>query len=300
VENITRAFAPGHVTGFFAIDTQSSDIQKQGSLGAGFSLDLGTITTVEDSKNNNIKLNPESGSDPVVSRRVLELMRQEFGQSSPLRITHDIQIPQGSGFGTSGAGAYSLALALEHHWNTDGTPESAAALAHQAEVENRTGLGTVAGQWQGGFEIRIKPGAPLATRVIGFDSQKDLLALFVVFGPLPTKAKLADPILRKKINQKGLQLVSELQDSPSLANFLSMSRSFAEAVGLISPAIRSVFDIFDQNTIVSSQLMFGDGLFALLDPEEAKYWQKRLKKSLPQGQVFTCKISHKGGYILEY
>jgi pantoate kinase len=300
VKKTTQAFAPGHVTGFFAIDTQSPDILKKGSLGAGFSLEQGTITRVTSANKDEIVLNPESGTEPLVSLRVLELLRKKYGIAEALSIQHDIKLPQGSGFGTSGAGAYSLALALEQHWGVHHSPLEAAAIAHQSEVENRTGLGTVAGQWQGGFKIRIKAGAPLSTRVVGFDTQKDITALFVVFGPLSTKDKLSDSGLREKINQKGQSLVQELQNSPGLENFMRMSRSFSEDVGLITPALRAVFDRLDKNRIISSQLMFGDGLFTLLDPDQGLYWQKELSRIYPVAQVFTCPISAKGGYILEH
>jgi pantoate kinase len=300
VKKNTRAFAPGHVTGFFAIDTDSPEILQKGSMGAGFSLDLGTVTTLFSHPTNEIILNPSSDEPAQVSQMVLDLMRSRHKSQENLKVFHDIKLPQGSGFGTSGAGAYSLALALEERWSKKPSPEAAAAVAHQAEVINQTGLGTVAGQWQGGFEIRIKPGAPLSSRVIGFDSDLELQALFTVFGPLPTKHKLSDPELRKKINQKGLSYVQELSLSPSLDNFLRMSREFSEYVNLITPAIRSVFDILDQNKIISSQLMFGEGLFALLDPEQCAYWENSLSQSFPQARVFSTSISHKGGSVIEH
>jgi len=73
-------------------------------------------------------------------------------------IKHSINVPIGAGFGTSGAAALSLALALNEVFDLGMSKIEAAQLAHIAEVECKTGLGTVAAETFGGLEIRVKPG----------------------------------------------------------------------------------------------------------------------------------------------
>ena len=50
------AFSPGHITGFFLIKDKNEDISKKGSLGAGFCLSKGAVTTVNIEKSGKQKI----------------------------------------------------------------------------------------------------------------------------------------------------------------------------------------------------------------------------------------------------
>ena len=80
-------------------------------------------------------------SEAPVTRYVVEKLAKE-----PVRVKTELEMPFGSGFGASGAGALGCAYALNAHFDLGLTANQAAAVAHVAEVTNRTGLGDVIAQ----------------------------------------------------------------------------------------------------------------------------------------------------------
>ncbi|MEM3755191.1 MAG: GHMP kinase, partial [Candidatus Bathyarchaeia archaeon] len=61
-----------------------------------------------------------------------------------ITIKHDIGVPIGAGFGTSGAGALTTCLALSKAFGLNLSINDLGMIAHRAEIECKTGLGTVA------------------------------------------------------------------------------------------------------------------------------------------------------------
>ncbi len=148
-----RAFVPSHITGFFAAK-RDDDPMKAGSIGCGLTLDLGATTTVEKSDKTEIFLNGHLSEAPV-SRYVVDRLAR-----SPVRVETQLDMPLGSGFGASGGGALGCAYALNSIFDLGLLANQAAAVAHAAEVVNRTGLGDVIAQNTGGLVVRLEPGAP--------------------------------------------------------------------------------------------------------------------------------------------
>ena len=157
------AFAPSHITGFFEIRDRAQDPLRSGSRGAGVCLAQGVETEVETTDhrgrvtilNNGIP----SSSSAIVSRRVaLKLL--DLTKTHGLTIIHKIKVPIASGFGTSGAAAIGVALAGSDALGLGLSQIEAYQVAHVVEVELKTGLGTVAGEYCGGLEVRSKEGAP--------------------------------------------------------------------------------------------------------------------------------------------
>ena len=104
---------------------------------------------------NGDKLSSKAVSSEV-ARRYLEL----DGGSWQTEISHVSGVPSGLGYGTSGAGALSLSLALNEAMGLSLSMPEAAQIAHMCEVECKTGLGTVASVFSGGLTVRTAPGAP--------------------------------------------------------------------------------------------------------------------------------------------
>ena len=86
-------------------------------------------------------------------------------------------------------------------------------MAHRAEIECRTGLGSVLACLTGGIGITIEPGAPGVGRPVRFDPQ-GLVVVYLHFGSIPTPSILSDPALRGRINELGGRLVEELHEAP--------------------------------------------------------------------------------------
>lgn len=315
--NSLAAYAPGHVTGIFFIDDLDTDPLKRGSLGAGFSIELGATTRISATASI-----PETGLSEAGPRFILNgeprdldvsaAVYAHFIESQPnlphtgLKISHKIDLPQGSGFGTSGAGALSLAMALNRWYGSPFSNEEAAQFAHRAEVECKTGLGTVIGEYYGGFEIRTRTGAPGIGTVTQIPYPEDLRAVFAVRGPYSTSEALSSPTIRDMVNLHGKNALDGLQRDPSVSNFLRYSRQFAEGTGLFTPWITDILEVLDVHHSIGSMLMFGEGVFTLAPPDEAAEIEAVLKSYCERTDssgnhkpvVFSTGINSSGGTLL--
>ncbi|MCF7915501.1 MAG: GHMP kinase [Spirochaetaceae bacterium] len=315
--NSLAAYAPGHVTGIFFIDDLDTDPLKRGSLGAGFSIDLGATTRIAAEDNS-----PETGISKTGPRFILNGEPREldvsaavythFIESQPnlphskLTISHKIDLPQGSGFGTSGAGALSLAMALNRWYGGPFSNEEAAQFAHRAEVECKTGLGTVIGEYYGGFEIRTRTGAPGIGRITHIPYPEDLRAVFAVRGPYSTSEALSSREVRDVVNLHGKNALEGLQRDPNVNNFLRYSRQFAEGTGLFTPWVTDIIEVLDAHHSIGSMLMFGEGVFTLAPPDKAieleaelrSYCERTYSRDTHKPVVFSAGINSSGGTLL--
>jgi len=302
--NTTTAVAPGHVTGLFYIADQDADPRKRGSLGAGFSIKPGAVTTVKDLEavqpGCRFSMEGDPAAELPVSERVYHLfsgMHTEVSSRS-LAAEHRIRLPQGSGFGTSGSGALSLSLALNAHCGTPLSTEEAGRIAHTAEVECRTGLGTVIGEFYGGFEIRIAPGAPGIGKVQTVAAAPNLRAVFAVFGPYSTQNALADTALRERINRYGRSAHEQLQRELTVDRFLRLSRDFSFSTGLLTRRCASALELLEHEGFIGGMLMFGDAIFTLVSMDDERGVQELLSRSFPEADVFSAELDAEGGKVI--
>lgn len=313
--NSVAAYAPGHITGIFHIDDAAENPLERGSLGAGFSIEPGVITRISeaaaasahDTLTPRFLLQGKPVSNLNVSRQLYAHFTQSLDKTPHrrLEIDHTIDPPQSSGFGTSGAGALSLSLALNNYFGRPYSREEAAQIAHLVEIECRTGLGTVIGEYVGGFEIRTKAGAPGIGAVETFPYPDNIRALFAVRGASLTSTALSDPAVREGVNRSGKRNLVLLRETPNISNFLYYSRCFSTESGLITPWVESVLELLDKRGIVGSMLMFGEAVFTLMEEEgirdtEAalREYCARYKNAEPDILIFSASINASGGKYL--
>lgn len=300
-----RAFSPCHITGFFQISDNSSDPLHIGSRGAGVSLSSGITTIVEINKaledSTVIKINGVAQGSAEVSKRVMNaaLSRLKKRDRYCVTVEHSMSVPIGAGFGTSGAAALSLALALNEALELNMTRTEAAQMAHVAEVECKTGLGTVIAETFGGVEIRTKPGAPGIGEVIQVPVPENTVVVCLSFGPLSTKESLTNPATRERVNRYGGDLVNKLAEKPDLAGFLELSREFAEHVGLITESVRRVLKATDAAGFACSMAMFGESVFTLVERDSLEDITKIFRKHGLEGVVFSSEVDFEGARLLK-
>ena len=265
----SAAFAPGHITGIFRIHDKPEDPLKKGSWGAGVSLAKGVTTRVNirnSSRNSfQIRINGKTTKSAGVSKHVINAFLSHAKKKSRIIVDHDVKIPIGSGFGSSGAGALGLALALNEALSCDFSPIEAVQVAHIAEVECKTGLGTVIAEASGGLEIRTKPGGPGVGEVRKVPVENDYAVACLSFGPIPTGEVLTSEEFRQRINEFGGELLDRLIAEPKPHLFMELSREFAEHVGLISPRIRRILTETDSSALTCSMAMLGETVFTLVE-----------------------------------
>lgn len=262
-----KAFAPGHITGFFEILDGPDDPLRKGSRGAGVNLSLGVLTTVgadrAGGQSIDIRLNGRKAPAETTRAAVRELIGRKRLR---VRVQSELQLPVGQGLGMSAAGALSTALALASALDLPHSLHLAGRAAHIAEVRSRTGLGDVPGQVRGGWEIRVRPGFPPHGLVDRMLVSKKRLAICVSGEPVATKRVLGDPAMRRSINQNGRECMDGLLRRPTLENFFSLSYRFARRTGLASrDSLSLVEEILDGELGLASVSMIGNSVFAVGD-----------------------------------
>jgi pantoate kinase len=299
-----RAFAPSHITGIFQIFDHSEDNLKNGSKGAGASLNRGITTVVKAEKSRKsflqIKINGSVSHSAEVSKRVVKAFLSKFSEkmaNHKIIVEHQVDMPIGAGFGTSGAAAVSLALALNETFKLGIKKMEVAQIAHRTEVECKTGLGTVIAETFGGIEIRTKPGAPGIGEIKHIPVKEDLVVACLSFGPLSTRKFLTDETVRKRINEFGGKLVDKLVEEPSVTNFMRLSRQFAEYVGLITGKLRAVLNAADEAGFLCSMPMFGESIFTIIEKKACQEILKIFEKSL-DGKTIITGIDFEGARLL--
>ena len=299
---ISRAFSPGHITGFFHICDQNPDPLLKGSMGAGFSLAHGVTTLVSSGGSDNttvITLNGRRTEKAAVSQTVIDLFFARANREpQPLTVDHRLAIPIGAGFGSSGAGALSLAYALNSHFSSPLAKEEAARLAHIAEVQCNTGLGTVIAETVGGLEIRTKAGAPGSGSIETIPLPQDIEVLSLIFGPLSTKNALKHPATKKKINTLGKVLVTRFARERTLNTFLDCSREFAEHTGLLTERVRNILAQCDARGFQCSMPMFGEGVFTLVPQKQSDDMLAIFNNFAAQAVIIKSTISTQGGRVI--
>ena len=265
----------------------------------------GVITTVQVSSapkyKGVIRINGVNHIPAPVSERVLAVFLDLAG-GGPYRIEvdHRVELPVGCGFGTSGAGALSLALALNAVFDLGLSRVQAAQIAHVAEVECKTGLGTVIAETFGGLEIRVQPGAPGIGEVRTIPVDDDVRVVCLPLGPVATSKALSDADARRRINELGGKLTQSLIRNPSVGNFLSFSRRFAEHIQLVKGRVARILQEADRLGVVGSTAIFGENVFSLVPSDRLKLFVELLERYAPDGcGVIVAGIDCEGARVLD-
>jgi len=294
------AFAPGHLTGLFQICDQAANPLHKGARGSGVSLDLGVYTTVTtkpaDATSWTIKINGKQTDGAFVSENVLSKFAPNI-KPQAITVEHHVETPIVAGFGSSGGGALSLAIALNEVTGAGFTGNKAAQIAHVAEIESGTGLGSVFAAVRGGMGVLTKPGAPGVGDAVSYLDQKSLRVVYLYYGPIPTKEALRNPALRAKINELGGKYVDELTKERDAAKFMKLSRQFTEHVGLVTPKLRKVFDTMDAAGYTFTMAMFGEVVFSVQPKEKAEEAARHLEESFPGCEPVVVGIDEAGARV---
>ncbi|MDI6639201.1 MAG: pantoate kinase [Methanocellales archaeon] len=277
------AYAPSHITGFFEI-CEHLDQRYMGSRGCGFTLQAGVTTevTVAEGEGISVRINDVEMDAPTTRSIVRRLASGHF-----VEVRTKMDVPIGCGFGASGAGALSTALALSDALSLDLSYNGAAEIAHVAEIENKTGLGDVIAQTHGGMVIRKEPGAP-GIGVVDRIPVGDVEINYVVLAPISTKDVLEDEGVKRQINQAGRAALKELLQRPTFQDFMRLSKRFAMETGLMSDVVADAIEAVESAGGTASMAMLGEVIFAIGGHDVLKGF----------GPVRTCKICHEGARLL--
>ncbi|AKB85707.1 pantoate kinase [Methanococcoides methylutens] len=250
-----RAFAPGHITGFFEIH-DDPDPRRKGSTGCGIVINGGIDTVVTGYTENTEIILDGIPARAETTRSVIEQL-VDF----PVRVECTSSIPVGCGFGASAAGALSTAYALNDAFSLGMTSNQIVETVHIAEVINGSGMGDVEGQYFGGMPIRRSPGCP-PHGVLDRVPTPSFNVHCIVLGELSTGSVLSDPVIMKEVNSAGRSALLALLSRPTVENFMHLSKQFTLKCGLASDRVMDAIEAVDSAGGMASQAMLGETVFA--------------------------------------
>jgi len=295
------AYAPGHLTGFFQICDEPDDPLLKGSRGSGMSITRGVHTSVRaspaDQNSHKIFFNDEHTTDAFVSENVLVKMLGRADQPYAVEVRHIIETPLGAGFGSSGGGAISLALALNEALDLGLTYMEAARVAHIAEIECKTGLGTVFAATVGGFGALVKPGGPGVGESIKYPRSSELAVVYLHFGPMATKDALSDPSMRRRINEVGGRFVDQISVDLRPDLFMELSQEFTRYVDISTQRLKAVLESVWEKKAPCAMAMFGEVAFSMVAKEEAEEVAGFLREASPGRRVEIVGIDDGGARL---
>jgi len=297
------AFCPAHITGFFKahLDDNHDNLENLGSMGAGFSIKQGVTTRVkietkkDQESNFRITIKGYQTDKTDVSEFVLNefLKIGEFSKKF-FDIEHEISIPVGYGLGSSSAVALSLSFALDQALETKLDKTVIGQIAHNAEVNCKTGLGDVLASFDGGFEIRVKPGAPGIGSVEKILTDK-IAVIMICFSPISTNKFIKERL--SQINGVGGKMVNKLLESKNYEHFQDMSLEFAKYVDVMTPRMQKLVNELSENKIKCGIALFGETVFSMIPKEDEKRVLKILQ-NYPNGILIKSELDNVGARVL--
>ncbi len=298
------AFCPAHITGFFKAylenDNQKNP-EKLGSMGAGFSIREGVTTHINILPKNNQKSNFKITTIGYQSDKtdVSEYVLNEFFKLGNFKniffdIQHKITVPVGYGLGSSSAVALSLSYALDRVLKTGLDQTVIGQIAHNAEIHCKTGLGDVLASYHGGFEIRVKPGAPGIGQVEKINTE-DISIIMICFSPISTNKFIKERL--SQINGLGGKMVDKLLESKNYEHFQDMSLEFAKYIKVMTIRMENLIQELSSNGIKCGVALFGETVFTMIPKEKENYVLKILEK-YTDGIIIRSKLDNQGARLL--
>lgn len=306
-----KAFAPAAISSFFEIhDTERnvsiSDLSKVGAIGGGFGLQKGVLTTVsvkEAEKNSiGVFINSKLANEAKTTTQVIKTLLAKTNTKYAVKVEHQIEVPIGTGFGTSAGGALTAGLALKEALTLPLTYNQIGKIAHIAEIQCRTGLGTVSSlTFCGGCVLVVEPGAPGICQIDRIPIPPDYMIVAGFFpSKILTKSLLSSLEKKREINHYGKKTLEAILSEPSLTNFLDCCWEFSQKAGFATENIRRlVASAKKAGAVGAAQNMIGEAVHAVVPEENARSVAEAFKQTLPSQQVIVSKIDFQGARLVK-
>ncbi len=267
-----KAVSPCGVSSFFAPFIVEGNLLRTGAWGGGVVAGECVVSEVEvrdGSGKVEVYVNGEL-VEGKISRYVVDKVCRVSGVSRcsvDVVIKQWVKVPEGCGFGTSAGAAITVALALSKALGAGLTYSEVARIAHEADIANMTGLGTVSGIVRPGPIVLVtSPGAPwLYDNVETIDVGRVCL-VSVVFGKIPTETFLRAKSSLTYITGLGIETLSRILKDPTPERFFDEAWRFAREAKLVTIEVAKAYEeVKKLKPIGAAQNMLGNALHALFD-----------------------------------
>lgn len=276
------ACCPGHISGYFK-RVAGETPETTGSTGAGIVIEPGVTVTVS----------PSSRTMVHVLQRASRGRLRQFADCSPpiasalarvgvdAAVVTECSLPIGAGFGLSAAALLATLTAVNRLADLGMDAHEIALVAHETEVEHRTGLGDVSACQSGGRVVRCGAGIDGEIKR-SFDIAGPVCA--VSFGPIPTPSVLGSPFLMERVAR-----AFPPRQPATAEQFFAACRSFTEKSGLVTPEVERVLRACAAEGVPAGMTMLGNGVFA--------YGSRAHAVLRPFGEVYRCEVARHGPRI---
>ncbi len=254
----SEAFAPGNVSCVFKV-IPDDDPARMHSLGMGFTVTEGVVAVVRPAKRIGTTFNGETFDFSTVRAVVGKLIDE------PVHVDLRTELPLSGGFGLSGASALAAAYAVDDLLGLGLEAHAIGMAAHVAEVENLTGLGDVAGQYNGGCNVNLTPGDPLAANRLPVPEQA---VHYRYFSPIHTHEVIGSPKQRAMINAAADSALGGLAGLAAasvsdFARYIAYAKQFAlESRLLRDPEVIAAIEAAEAAGGAASMIMLGNAVFS--------------------------------------
>lgn len=279
------------MSGFFAPHIVDS-IEATGAVGGGLGIDSAVKVSVvaEVLPHRGIAVSNKINGEYVesciakyIAKRFAELLGVD-GLS--VEIEQEVSVPIGGGYGTSGASALGISLALSRALKIGISYLDIVEIAHEADIVCRTGLGTVVGIMKNchGIVLVRRPGGPLYVDLGCIPLDSSIVALSAFYRPIPKSEILAKTPGLDKIREIGFKTLEAIEQDPTPQNFVNKCYEFATAANLVTPRVKEALDMLRgvRGLLGGSMNMIGEAVFALIDRDYAEEAVEVLAKSRPK------------------
>ena len=309
MNNISKAFSPAGISSFFEICDMTEDgklitsMEKIGARGGGFGIKKGILTkvSVTEAEENSVKvfINGAPAPQAETTRTVVCALLEKTDKKYAVLVNHSVEVPIGAGFGSSAAGALTTALALSKALDLNLTYNQLGRIAHIAEIQCKTGLGTVGPLMIGGCILTLEPGAPGIAVIDRIPISAEHVIVAGTFGSISTREILSSAEKRLVINKWGRKTLKKILAEPSLENFLACCREFAEKTGFMTENVRKLMQLAEKaGALGVAQNMVGEAVHALTTSENAERVVQAFKQVLPQDKILVAHVDTQGARLL--
>lgn len=302
---VSDATCPAGISSFFEVcNTDStgkllSDPAWIGARGGGFGITRGVDAhvRVQTAAQNKIAIRIDSKIAPEASttRFAVNRLLKDAGKTLDVQVELKVSVPMAAGYGTSAAGTLATCLALADAAEIPMTLNQLGRIAHIAEVENKTGLGTVSALLHGGFALVTQPGAPGIGSVdrIRFPTGHSILCAYL--GAIPTRSALSQSDIIRRVNPAAQRVMEAVRRKPDLVTFLSETRRFSSESGFQTPEVARLMDLMiSAGAIGAAQNMIGEAVHSVVENSKIAVVLKAVRKRFLSASLFHCKLDERG------
>ena len=216
-------------------------------------------------------VNGDSSYNARTTRRAVKLLLAGTNVRAKVALVQEVQTPIGAGFGASAASATSAVYAVAHAAGVAKSRAAVALYAHNAEILEQTGLGTVSVIFDaiGAGAITVS-GEPGRARFVTVEVPNGTRIVTAFIAPFDKRDALSSRSVSQRINRLGHQSLLNFLSDPTLDTLATEGECFSGALGLESVEVKKLIGLAKSaGATYASQNMIGYAVHSVVGPDDA-------------------------------